>query len=140
MNETNKKKEYTEPLVVNSLPENAELLDTAISNIRRYVTSCKRYFPGDTSDSIIRAYTVSATDMYGVLRLNPKDTLQYKQCRVYLGLDYRMRFKLYLTPAESDSDIILFYVNNKKDTVRYVYDLNAPCPSTCAVNSPLNVR
>lgn len=133
--------EKTEVLTTDTvMPPSAVHLDTALKNIKHYVDSCKKYFPGNSSDSIIRSYTVSAADLFGVLRLNNKDTMQYDMCRVYLGLDYKMRFKLYFTPAESNKDIILYYLNNKKDTVKYVYDLNAPCPSTCAVNSPLNVR
>lgn len=140
-NKTKKKHGYVEMLIADTaMPPSAVHLDTALKNIKHYVDSCKRYFPGNSSDSIVRSYTVSATDLFGVLRLNLKDTMQYDMCRVYLGLDYKSRFKLYFTPAKSNKDIILYYLNNKKDTVKYVYDLNAPCPSTCAVNSPLNVR
>ncbi|MDH4471938.1 MAG: hypothetical protein QE487_04975 [Fluviicola sp.] len=104
-------------------------IDTVTKNIQHYVDSCYAVF-GDDDNGIIRAYTVSDTDLLSVLGLPlSDDTIRghYNQCRVYIGLDYQNKFKLYLTPIKDGKDEIL-----KDDSgMEYLLDLNAPCPSTC---------
>jgi hypothetical protein len=145
---TKKAVEKTEVLTaITAMPSHGVELDTAKKNVQHYVDSCRYFFshvrnlPSNTGDSIVQAYTVSSDDLLGVLGLSLEERTVYKSCRVYLGLDYNNKFKLYLTPIKSDGrDHILYYINKAKDTVRYVYDLNAPCPKTCDTTSPLYVK
>jgi hypothetical protein len=103
----------------------------------------------------ITAYTIRAIDMLAAMGLpsnlvNSKEC-KYKYARVYLAVDSLLKFKLYILPVQganlTDSiggtDI---YLNSKGkyknpatqdgDSDKYMLDLNAPCPSTCADNPP----
>lgn len=115
-------------------------LAVAQVNIRHYL---------DTCDTIlgtipIRAYTVHANDMLLSLGIDPSTVKpQYNYARVYLGLDANNNFKLYFTPV-SGADLKPGVMNPGTDVILkdedgngYVMDLNAPCPNTCDVNSPL---
>lgn len=133
----------TEPPAVT---EHMTPFDTVKKNIQHYVDSCYTFFHDslkikgaiDPASRIIRAYTVSDTDLLSVLGLplSEADKCIYKQCRVYIGLDYMNKFKLYLTPIDikKDTDVVLVYPG----IGQYLLDLNAPCPSTCGgANSEL---
>lgn len=112
-------------------------IDTVTKNIQHYVDSCYSIFNDSLTikgvkhpaDSIIRAYTVSNIDLLSVLGLplSDADSCLYSECRVYIGLDYKNKFKLYLTPIKNGKDTILLDSKGKE----YLLDLNAPCPSTC---------
>ncbi|TND08345.1 MAG: hypothetical protein FD123_2376 [Bacteroidetes bacterium] len=120
-------------------------LDTARKNIYRYDTLSQAIFAKFPHHVPIRAYTIHAGDMLEALGMPAADSAicQYKHARVYIGLDYNYSFKLYFTPVDSASlggdnpvagvDVILQDSLGKS----YVLDLNAPCPNTCDVNSPL---
>lgn len=107
----------------------------------------------------ITAYTIRAIDMLAAMGL-PSSLVTSKECqfkyaRVYLAVDSMLKFKLYIVPVQdanlTDSiggtDI---YLNSKgkykkpgmqqEDTDKYMLDLNAPCPSTCATNPPIAIR
>lgn len=126
------------------MPAKGVLLSTAESDIQHYVDSCYRYFtsinlPPTTCDSIVRSYTVTSHDMLGVLgvKRTGECAFPFDSCRVYLGLDTKNKFKLYMTPVNKDgNDTILSFMDGGKAT-QFVYDLNAPCPSTCDYSSPL---
>jgi len=101
-------------------------IDTVEKNIQHYVDSCDAFFQ-NSDDSIIRAYTVSGIDLLSVLGLSATQRCTFDSCRVYIGLDYSNKFKLYLTPIKNGKDTILINSRGKE----YLLDLNAPCPSTC---------
>ncbi len=108
---------------------------TAQRNIQRYVDACDSLFrkvPG--ADTVpIRSYQIHASDMLNILGISDSIAYTYPHGRVYLGLDANYHFKLYMTPVnKNDKDTIL-----GPKTGKYVFDLNAPCPSTCDVTSPL---
>ena len=142
---TGNKPESSKVLVaytLNVMPQNGVPFDTAFLDIRRYVTECNLDF-GNMSHKVIRSYTVSAKDMLGVMQMNQEDFahLKYDSCRVYLGLNHAGQFKLYMTPVKNTKDVFLYYVRlgseyGERDTMYYVYDLNAPCPKTCDTLSP----
>lgn len=110
-------------------------IDTVTKNIQHYVDSCYTLFNDSITikgvehpaDSIIRAYTVSGNDLLSVLGLSASQKCTFDSCRVYIGLDYSNKFKLYLTPIKNGRDTIL----KDSDNNEYLLDLNAPCPSTC---------
>jgi len=110
-------------------------IDTVTKNIQHYVDSCYVLFNDSITikgiehpaDSIIRAYTVSGNDLLSVLGLSATQRCTFDSCRVYIGLDYSSKFKLYLTPIKNGRDTIL---RDSKGN-EYLLDLNAPCPSTC---------
>jgi hypothetical protein len=126
------------------LAENQTPLEIARMNIKHYVDSSYKFFNDslgyqkiDTVNSIIRSYSVNKNDLLSVLGLSPYTVCKYYGCRVYLGLDPNHKFKLYLTPLDSEGeDIILMNPCGKK----YLLDLNAPCPSTCGKDTLLNPK
>lgn len=116
-------------------------LATAIANITNYVANCKKYF----RDSIpIRSYSINKSDIFGVLGVTSVPNCAFDHCRVYIGLTNNYKFKLYMTPTVLKPDPA-----NPKDSIymdvilkdyagkQFLYDLNAPCPSTCDKYSPL---
>lgn len=127
-----------------ALAENQTPLEIARMNIKHYVDSCYTFFNDslgyqkvDTVNSIIRSYKVSNNDLLSVLGLSPDTDCQFYGCRVYLGLDASSQFKLYFTPLDpKGEDIILMNPSGEK----YLLDLNAPCPSTCGLDTLLNPK
>lgn len=116
-------------------------LETALMNIKHYQDSCAAFFNGTVP---IRAYTIHAEDMLLALGIDPsKVECRYSHARVYIGLNDSSRFKLYFTPV-LDADLHPDAMNAGRDTIlrdadgnQFVMDLNAPCPNTCDVQSPL---
>jgi len=116
-------------------------LDTAIANITNY----NRHWAllakqAGYEDSIpIRSYLINSIDLINLLGVEHQDSIRitFQSVRVYLGLNYLNHFKLYMTPVGINGlDSIL--VNSKG---KFVYDLNAPCPSTCGdPTSPLYIK
>lgn len=115
-------------------------LSVAQANIERYTDKCTELL----GIVPIKAYTIHAEDLMEVLGI--QDTAKiytYDHVRAYLGLDSLNSFKLYLTPVEgadlsavpkiAGTDVIL----KNAEGVEYVLDLNAPCPATCDLTSPL---
>lgn len=117
-------------------------LDTAIANITNYNNSwalLARH--AGYADSIpIRSYLVNSVDLINLMGIRDQDNIDitFRSVRVYLGLNYQNHFKLYMTPVGINGlDSIL--VNSKGKS--FVYDLNAPCPSTCGdPTSPLYIK
>lgn len=110
-------------------------LTTAQGNIQRYVDACQTIFVNypDADTVPIRSYQIHASDMLNILGINDSIAYLYPHGRVYLGLDANYHFKLYMTPVNKfNKDTIL-----GPDNGLYVFDLNAPCPSTCDITSPL---
>lgn len=116
-------------------------LAVAQDNIERYTNKC-----GEVLGIVpIKAYTIHAEDLMEVLGIPEDSTKIYKydHVRAYLGLDTLNQFKLYLTPVEganlsaspkiAGTDVIL----KNPEGAPYVLDLNAPCPATCDLTSPL---
>lgn len=115
-------------------------LSVAQDNIQRYTDKCSEVL----GIVPIKAYTIHAEDLMEVLGI-PDTTKIYKydHVRAYLGLDTLNQFKLYLTPVEgadlsavpkiAGTDVIL----KNAEGAQYVLDLNAPCPATCDITSPL---
>lgn len=111
-------------------------LTSAEADIQHYVNTCYKYL-GDTVP--IRSYSINKSDLFGVLGVTSVPDCAYDHCRVYIGLTSENKFKLYMTPTEWGPA-----PNNPKDSLykdkipydsvhrcSYLYDLNAPCPSTC---------
>ncbi len=120
-------------------------LANALNDIQNYVDMCRDHF----GDSVpIRSYSINKWDLFGVLGVTTVPDFEFDHCRVYLGLSDSNKFKLYMTPTRAlpgtyrNSDTL--YV----DTIPYdpalrtyfVYDLNAPCPSTCDKKSKLYIN
>ncbi len=116
-------------------------LAVAQDNIERYNNKCFEVL----GIVPIKAYTIHAEDLMEVLGIpdvEPK-IYKYDHVRAYLGMDTLNQFKLYLTPVEganlsavpkvAGKDVIL----KNADGEQYVLDLNAPCPATCDISSPL---
>lgn len=133
-------------------------LDTAVKNINRYHKNIKTY------DSLIavaqgkkperkvpmKGFTIRAADLFESMGMPVSDTTEatYKYIRVYLAMNHKNEFKLYLTPvkganlnvtpAVAGEDVILngkfFGLGSEGD---YVLDFAQPCPTTCPANSPL---
>lgn len=92
---------------------------------------------GSSASVPIRSYLINAPDLIGVLGIQGQAKIKttFQKARVYLGLNNKSEFKLYMTPVGyNDIDSILYNPTTKE---YYVYDLNAPCPSTCDMSSPL---
>lgn len=116
-------------------------LPEAKENIRRYNDRCAELL----GTVPIKAYTIHAEDLMEVLGIPSSEPpiYKYSHIRAYLGLDSLNNFKLYLTPVEganlsadpkvAGTDVIL----TDESGMQYVLDLNAPCPATCDLTSPL---
>jgi hypothetical protein len=114
----------------------------------------------------IHAFTIRAVDLLAALGMDPKlanaASCRFKHIRVYLGHDsINTVFKLYIVPVdgaclkgensstwEAGTDVFLDKQanpimavdsgsNSMASTNTYVLDLNAPCPNTCAKETPL---
>lgn len=132
-----------ETVVIDSTLRNLDTvpLDSAISNITRYnsqwIMLAKK--SGYSNSIPIRSYLINGSDLINVLGVRDSSiSITFQSARVYLGLNYQNQFKLYMTPVGiNDKDSILQDANHNS----FVYDLNAPCPSTCGdPTSPLYVR
>lgn len=133
-------------------------LDSAQKDIKYFDSLCRIHL-GDTIPPI-SAYTIRAIDLLDALGLTAmKDSSKYKYIRMYLGFRKENGFKCFIVPVDSADlsgthpenwrggyDILLDstgkriprklnQVHNSKS--EFVLDLNAPCPNTCATNSPL---
>lgn len=140
-------------------------LKEAKSCIQLFNSLCKDTLKLDTVP--ISAYTIRAVDLLASMgasdtlidSLVNTNKLPYKFARVYLG--YRKSdesFRLFIVPVEGadmqdpdkknwkgGKDIFLNKNGNpippgpgkKNEGDEYVLDLNAPCPTTCATESPL---
>lgn len=126
--------------------------ETAIGDIDRLASFQDSIF----QKVVITAYTIRAVDLFGALGMPgsyvDSSICKYKYARVYLGMDSLNTFKLYMVPvvdANLDSayggrDIHLDSLGRAihqtditaGEADEYVFDLNAPCPNTCAVNGP----
>lgn len=120
-------------------------LATAINNIKNYVTNCDKYL----NDTVpIRAYTLNRADLFGILGVTSVPDCKYDRCRVYIGMDSSNKFKLYMTPTvlkpvsrgSVDSVYVDTFLYDAIHKTYFVYDLNAPCPSTCDKTSKLYVK
>ena len=133
-------------------------LDSAQKDIKYYDSLCRLYL-GDTIPPI-SAYTIRAIDVLDALGLQAMaDSARFKYIRMYLAYRKENGFKCYIVPVDS-ADLSSIYPENWKggydillDSLgkpiprklnqihysksEYVLDLNAPCPNTCATNSPL---
>jgi len=134
-------------------------LDTAVKNIQRYHKNIKMYdsliaaAAGKKPDRKIpmKAFTIRAADLFESMGMPVGDTVKatYKYIRVYLAMNHKNDFKLYLTPVEganlsanppvAGKDVILkgSFFGFGSDG-EYVLDFTQPCPTTCPTNSPLN--
>lgn len=114
-------------------------LSVAQDNIDRYTKKCSEVL----GIVPIKAYTIHAEDLMEVLGIPDTASYKYHHVRAYLGMDTLNQFKLYLTPVEganlgvvpkiAGTDVIL----KNAEGAQYVLDLNAPCPATCDITSPL---
>jgi hypothetical protein len=134
-------------------------LDTAVKNIKHYHANIKMYdsliaaAQGKKPDRKIpmKAFTIRAADLFEAMGMPLADTTQatYKYIRVYLAMNHKNDFKLYLTPVDganlnvtppvAGKDVILngdFFGLGSNGS--YVLDFAQPCPTTCADSSPLN--
>lgn len=138
----------------------------AAQNISRFMNLQDTLFkyapqPKFSSQTTISAYTIRAVDMLAAMGM-PADYVnskacKYKYARVYMAVDSLFNFKLYIVPVvdanlsrfQGGTDIYLdstgkYYPPGKpetrdEETDKYVLDLNAPCPSTCATNPPMPI-
>ncbi|WP_430402706.1 hypothetical protein [Fluviicola sp.] len=117
---------------------------TAQNHIRNYLNGCDSLF----QDKIpIRSYSINKSDIFGILGVTSVPNCTYDHCRVYIGLTAEYKFKLYMTPTvlkvtrnsngSIDSTYVDFILYDSVNKRSFVYDLNAPCPSTCDKTSPL---
>jgi hypothetical protein len=101
----------------------------------------------------IKAFTIRAVDLLAAMGMPTgyadSSFCTYKHVRVYLGLTDR--FKLFIVPVHNadisagnggedylvDSTGIAIVPGTDPGQSRYVLDLNAPCPNTCAINNEL---
>lgn len=115
-------------------------LNTAMRNITNYVQNCVKYL----NDTVpIRSYTINKADLFGILGVTTVPRCNYEHCRVYIGMDRTNKFKLYMTPTvprlvAGDTVYVDTILSDGRNN--FVYDLNAPCPSTCDKGSRLYVR
>lgn len=87
----------------------------------------------------IKSFTVHTADLFEAMGMPVRDTNKtvFKYVRVYLGLDKKAGFKLYLTPVKGKNvtgqDSILNYrkLQNMGDGGGYMLDFSSPCPKTC---------
>jgi hypothetical protein len=115
-------------------------LTRAQNDIQNYIKACESLFHDEIP---IRSYNINKSDIFGVLGVTSVPNCAFDHCRVYIGLTNENKFKLYMTPTVLKPD-----PQNPKDSIymdtiqvargmRFLYDLNAPCPSTCDKYSPL---
>lgn len=119
-------------------------LTSAQEDIQHYVNTCYKYL----KDTVpIRSYTINKSDLLGVLGVTEVPDCKYDHCRVYIGLTKENKYKLYMTPTEwacspVNSKDSLYRDKIPYDSIHkrsYLYDLNAPCPSTCDKYSKLYI-
>lgn len=116
--------------------------------IRNYITNARN--SGIKEENIIRAYTVKAEDIIGVLDVtdkNGKMSSKYSFFRAYLGQksDFdnhsEFTFKLFLVPViEDDKGGFIDVIPRGEDGEEFVYDFNTPCPNSCDYLSKLYIR
>jgi hypothetical protein len=122
-------------------------LTEAMGNVARYDSVSSAVFGSMGAAVPLKAYTVHAADLFESLGM-PASYVDsavcvYHHVRVYLGLDSANNFKLYFTPvtgaslSDSRPSAGTDYFLTDERGMRYVMDLNAPCPNTCDVTSPL---
>lgn len=124
-------------LLVDTVP-----LDQAIADIKRYKDFADTAFTR-SGLSVLRAFTMNTFDLLDALNLK-KITTDSMHVRGYLAINKDNEFRLYLVrvtdatlkPDPHDcvpgKDVFFEYEGRK-----YVLDLNAPCPKTCDIESPL---
>ena len=114
---------------------------TAQNHIRNYLNGCDSLF----HDKIpIRSYSINKSDIFGVLGVTSVPNCAFDHCRVYIGLTKDNKFKLYMTPTvlkpdpnSPNNSIYMDTILKDSNGKQFLYDLNAPCPSTCDKTSPL---
>jgi hypothetical protein len=130
-------------------------LDSAVENITSFDSLSREYL----DDSIpVKAFTIRAEDLLDAMGMSASlvdsASCKYKHIRVYLAYRPRVGFKLFIVPVKgahleehvAGEDMLLDstgqVVHNKGLAAQklYVLDLNAPCPNTCAQNSPLSPK
>lgn len=130
----------TEPIA-----EYALSVDSARIYIARYDTVFQKHFNGNVP---VKAFTIRAADLLEALGVSPKDTVKFHHARIYIGMDFSNKFRLFLTPVEGAKidenlpgrDVILNGPYSKgsgktKDFQvsqgEYVMDFTMPCPNSC---------
>ncbi|MBI1767237.1 MAG: hypothetical protein HYR67_02550 [Bacteroidetes bacterium] len=134
-------------------------LDTAVKNIKHYDKNIKMYdsliaaAQGKKPDKKIpiKAFTIRAADLFEAMGMSAADTVKatYKYVRVYLAMNHKNDFKMYLTPVDganlsanppvAGKDVIMTgKYNGLSSDGSYVLDFTQPCPTTCPTGSPLN--
>nr|WP_294858517.1 hypothetical protein [uncultured Fluviicola sp.] len=115
-------------------------LQQAQRDIQHYLSSCDSLF----NDTVpIRSYSINKSDILGILGVTSVPDCTFDHCRVYIGLTDENKFKLYMTPTvlkpDPDNPKTSIYMDTILSVNRhkFLYDLNAPCPSTCDKYSPL---
>lgn len=117
-----------------SLPPKTVLLTDALAAIRNYRDSIK-----NTPNPHVYAFLIIHDDIRQALGMGTSPDMQYGRFRGYLGkqeLDGVVEWHLYVVPVDAtpnQNDVI----PETADGVKYVYDFNCPCPTTCDLNSPL---
>jgi hypothetical protein len=115
-------------------------LDTAMKDIQYYDTVSKEILKVIP----IQSFTIRSVDLVEAMGLPPSAVKKapFKYVRVYLGMNSKNQFKLYLTPvvgadlnanppvAGRDSILVGKY-DGLGNSGAYMLDFTAPCPTTC---------
>jgi hypothetical protein len=117
----------------------------SVNHYRQHYDSVARKKLGQ--DAPVRAFTVRAVDLLEAIGLPKNSDPKYKFVRVYLGLDYKGHFRVFLTPVEgadiskgiAGKDITLTGPhshgfagpNISAHDGAYMLDFSSPCPNTC---------
>jgi hypothetical protein len=101
-------------------------------------------------DQVVKAFTIHSDELLEAMGFHGDEIPhmlegKYKGVRVYIGLDDEATsgeqagdFKMFLVPVNSEGkDVIPGKNSIKNDESEYVYDLIAPCPNTCDIESEL---
>jgi hypothetical protein len=115
-------------------------LDTAMSNVHYYDSVSQRYL----KTIPIKSFTIRSVDLLEAMGMKPSDIKKapFKYVRVYLGMNKKDEFKIYLTPvvganlsanppiAGRDS-ILSGNYKGLGGSGPYMLDFAQPCPKTC---------
>ena len=120
------------------------LKELADADMKRYDSFSRMVF----RDSVpLKYYTVRSSDLMAAMAI--RDTAcKYQYVRVNLALDSNYKFKLYVQPVmdayisadnpDKNTGGIGYFFNEKGDiinggdeSIKFLADLNAPCPNTC---------
>ena len=127
------------------LPPNLTELSVALEDVKRYKDSCI----ARSGTVELKAFNLNTNDLLSALgqNFNPNGSHPF-HARGYIGLDVNNKYKFYIVPVTGDSSMHISQTNPGRDTVivgeykhfypdriRFVYELNFPCPTLCDVNS-----